>query len=158
MSGEPASRCPSPAGLAASGLLAVLAAVVFWDATGLQLGAAYGVGPKAMPTVVAGGLAALAMASLVSALRGAVPEAEEADWRPVLLILGGFAALIAIIALGGGFIPATAVLFAATAAGFGRRAILTDLAIGLAIGLGCYLLFAKLLSLTLPTGPLEALI
>ena len=46
----------------------------------------------------------------------------------------------------------------ATAAAFGRRAFVTDLAIGGAAGLLIYLLFAKLLSLTLPTGPLERLI
>ncbi len=44
-------------------------------------------------------------------------------------------ALIALIGFGGGFIPATAVLFAATARAFGRRALLADLGIGFAIGL-----------------------
>ena len=48
--------------------------------------------------------------------------------KPILLILGGLAALIALIGLGGGFIPATAILFATTSAAFGRRAFLTDLA------------------------------
>lgn len=158
MNDIPTARRPDPAGLAVSGLLAGLAALVVFDMAGLQLGVAYGVGPKAMPGVVAAGLAVLALANLVSALRGDLPEADAVDWGPVLLILGGFAALIAIIGIGGGFVPATAVLFAATAAAFGRRTILADLAIGFAIGLGCYLLFAKLLSLTLPTGPLESLI
>ena len=51
-----------------------------------------------------------------------------------MLILGGLAALIALIGFGGGFIPATTILFAATAAAFGRRAILTDLAIGFVLG------------------------
>ena len=64
---------------------------------------------------------------------------------------------LAIIGLGGGFIPATAVLFAATATAFGRRAILTDLGIGIVLGLVVYLLFAKLLTLSLPVGPIESL-
>ncbi len=44
-----------------------------------------------------------------------------------------------------------------TAAGFGRRAFGTDLAIGFALSVAIYLLFAKLLTLTLPTGPIERL-
>jgi putative tricarboxylic transport membrane protein len=68
------------------------------------------------------------------------------------------AALIAIIGLGGGFIPATAVLFAATATAFGRRAIHIDLAIGLVLAIVVFLLFDKLLTLSLPAGPLERLL
>jgi putative tricarboxylic transport membrane protein len=51
-----------------------------------------------------------------------------------------------------------ALLFAATARGFGRRALLVDLLIGLALGLVVYLMFTKLLTLALPQGPLERLI
>jgi putative tricarboxylic transport membrane protein len=75
-----------------------------------------------------------------------------------LLILGGLIALMTLIALGGGFIPAAAVLFAATATAFGRRAPLTDLAIGAALGLFIFLLFDKVLTLALPAGPIERLL
>ena len=51
------------------------------------------------------------------------------------------AALIALIGLGGGFIPATTILFVATSAAFGRRAILTDLAIGFVLSLIVFLIF-----------------
>ncbi len=68
------------------------------------------------------------------------------------------AALIGMIGIGGGFIPATAILFAMTAAAFGRRAFLTDVAIGFALALVIYLLFVKLLTLSLPAGPLERLL
>ena len=87
-----------------------------------------------------------------------MPEPEPAEPWPILLILGGLAALIALIGLGGGFIPATAILFAATAAAFGRRAFLTDLIIGAVLGTAAYLLFDKLLTLSLPAGPLERLL
>ena len=100
-----------------------------------------------MPIVVAAGLGLLAVGNLVMALRGELPERETPAHLPILLILGGLAALIVLIGLGGGFIPATAILFAATATAFGRRAFLTDLAIGLVLGLGVYLMFAKLLTL-----------
>ena len=151
-------RRVDPAGLAIAGILLALALLVFWDTNRLELNAVYGVGPKAMPYVVASGLALLALGNGVLALKGALPARESVDFTAIAFILGGLAALIGLIALGGGFIPATAVLFAAVAAAFGRRAILTDLLIGLVLGLCTYLLFAKLLALTLPTGPLERLI
>jgi putative tricarboxylic transport membrane protein len=147
-----------PAGFVAAALLAVLAGVILWDMTTLQITQTYGIGPKAMPIVVAIGLALLAIGNLVLAFRGDFPEREQPKQLPILLILGGLLAVIVLIGLGGGFIPAVTVLFAATAAAFGRRAILIDLAIGFALGVGAYLMFAKLLSLTLPMGPLERLL
>ena len=73
-------------------------------------------------------------------------------------ILGGLACLIALIAVGGGFMIGTAILFATTSAAFGRRAFLADLLIGAVIAVVVYLLFAKLLALSLPAGPLENLL
>ena len=87
------------------------------------------------------------------ALRGDLTERESADPGAFLLIMGGLAALIALIGLGGGFILATAVLFAATSAAFGRRALMIDFLIGLVLGLVAYLMFDKLLTLSLPAGP-----
>lgn len=150
-------RRVDPAGLAIAGILLALALLVFWDTNRLELNAVYGVGPKAMPYMVASGLAVLALGNAVLALKGALPARESVDFTAIALILGGLAALIGLIALGGGFIPATAVLFAAVATAFGRRAFLTDLLIGLVLGVCTYVLFAKLLALTLPTGPLERL-
>ena len=66
-------------------------------------------------------------------------------------------ALIALIGLGGGFIPAITILFAATSTAFGRRAFLADVAIGFGLSLVAYLMFDKLLTLSLPAGPLERL-
>jgi putative tricarboxylic transport membrane protein len=143
--------------MAIAGVLLAIAAAIFWDTTTLQLAPTYGLGPKAMPYLIATGLAALAAGNFALALRGDFPQREQADPKAIALILGGIAALIAMIGLGGGFIPATAILFAATSAAFGRRAILSDLAIGLALGVAVYLLFDKLLTLSLPAGPLERL-
>jgi putative tricarboxylic transport membrane protein len=92
------------------------------------------------------------------AWRDVWPVPEPDDLPPIVIILGGFAALIALIGFGGGFIPATAILFAATATAFGRRAILTDLAIGLVLAIVVFLIFDKLLTLSLPYGPLERLL
>ncbi len=150
-------RRVDPAGIVVAALLALLAGVILWDMTTLQITQTYGVGPKAMPIVVASGLGLLAIGNLVLAFRGGFPEREPAAHLPVVLILGGLLAVIVLIGIGGGFIPAVTILFAATAAAFGRRAILTDLAIGFVLGTVAYLTFSKLLALSLPMGPLERL-
>lgn len=147
-----------PAGIVIAVLLALLAAIIARDAMGLASNTLYGLGPQAMPYVVASGLALLSAGNLVNALRGALPDRDSTDWRPVLLILGGLAALIAIIALGGGFILAETALFVATAAAFGRRALVADVIIALVIGTLVYLAFDRLLTLSLPSGPLERLL
>ena len=146
-----------PAGIVIAVALAALAAVLVWDASQLQSNTLYGMGPQAMPIVVAIGLGLLAIGNLYDALRGNLPERESADPKAVWLILGGLAALIAIIGFGGGFILATSALFVTTSAAFGRRAILTDTAIALVLTTLIYLAFDKLLTLSLPTGPLERL-
>ncbi|OCK62445.1 tripartite tricarboxylate transporter TctB family protein [Bradyrhizobium sp. LMTR 3] len=154
----PASRRIDPAGLVIAAALAVLAAVLVWDASRLSSTSMYGMGPEAMPVVVAVGLGILAIANLIDALRGNLPPRESADPKPVLLILGGLALLIAIIGLGGGFILATSALFVTTSAAFGRRAILADLVIALVMTTLIYLAFDRLLTLSLPAGPLERLL
>jgi putative tricarboxylic transport membrane protein len=155
---EVSAHRPDVAGLVIAAGLLLLALIIFWDASAVQLGQTYGLGPKAMPYVVATGTALLAIANFALAWRGDFPEREDYDPKAIILILGGLAALIAIIGLGGGFIPATAVLFAATARAFGRRAVLVDLAIGLVLAIAVYLLFDKLLTLALPAGPIERLL
>jgi putative tricarboxylic transport membrane protein len=146
------------AGLAIAAALLAAAGVVLWDMSQLQITSVYGVGPKAMPIVVASGLALLSIGNLIMALRGDLPDREPADLRPILLILGGLAGLIVLIGNGGGFIPATTLLFVATAAAFGRRALYVDVLIGLVLATVVYLVFAKLLTLSLPAGPLERLL
>jgi putative tricarboxylic transport membrane protein len=138
--------------------LAVLALVIRIDASRMPAAPAYArIGPEAAPNVVALGLLVLAVATAFAAWRGQTSKAERADWPPVLIILGGLGGLILIIAFGGGFIVASAVLFAATSRAFGRQALAIDFAIGFILALVTYLAFAKLLALSLPSGPLENL-
>lgn len=143
------------AGLLVALALLALAAVLIVDARNIQANVVYGMGPQVMPVIIAIGLVVLAIGNGLNALRGETPEREDMDFRPVGLVLAGLAAMIATIGLGGGFIPAMTLLFAATATAFGRRAILTDLAIGFVIATVIYLVFSKLLTLGLPAGPLE---
>ncbi|WP_246529622.1 tripartite tricarboxylate transporter TctB family protein [Microvirga zambiensis] len=146
------------AGVVIALLLLVLAGMVWWDMTKLQILSPYDLGPKVMPIVVAIGLTLLALGNGVGALQGNLPARDSLDWKPIILILGGLAALIVLIAIGGGFMIGTAILFATTSAAFGRRAFLTDLLIGAVISVFVYLLFGKLLTLSLPAGPLEHLL
>lgn len=139
--------------------LVALAGLIAWDASRLQVAATYArVGPQAAPYVIAAGLALCGLFTGVAALRGSFPARDHDLWAPVAWITGGVLFQIAALAFGIGFILATAVLFAATSRAFGRRAFIGDLAIGLAIGLVVYVLFTKLLTLSLPLGPLERLL
>jgi putative tricarboxylic transport membrane protein len=151
-------RRPDASGIAIAVVLLAIAITIFWDTHFLTLAPTYGLGPKAMGYVIAFGLMILSIGNFVLAWRNEFPEREEFDPKAVALILGGFAALIAIIALGGGFIPATAILFASTAAAFGRRAFHIDHLIGLVLATVVYLAFDKLLTLALPAGPIERLL
>ena len=157
----PATRARKPVDRAALGVglfLLALAALAAWDASRLTLISTYGMGPEAMPYVIAGGLAALAMGHVVVAVRSALPEREPFELRAIVWIAAGLVALVAVIGFGGGFIVAMMLLFAATARAFGRTAVVTDLLIGLGLGIVAYLMFSKLLTLSLPQGPLEALL
>jgi putative tricarboxylic transport membrane protein len=157
MNSQPRTRV-DVGGVVIALVILFLSALVWWDMSNLSMTSTYGVGPQAMPAVVSVGLALLAAANLVQAIRGELPHREVGDVRAILLILGGLVALMVLIGIGGGFIIGTAILFAATARAFGRTAFFTDLAIRFVLGVVTYLLFAKLLSLSLPMGPLEHLI
>ena len=161
----PDDRPPAPdgrridgAGVMIAVALAALAALLVWDASELRSTTMYGMGPQAMPVVVASGLALLAIGNLVEALRGSLPARESADPRAVLLLLAGLALLITIIGFGGGFILATSAVFVTTSAAFGRRAIVADSAIALVLTTLIYFAFDRLLTLSLPAGPLERLL
>ena len=152
------SRRVDRAGVVIAAALAALAVVRVWDSRQLSATTMYGMGPEVMPVVIAIGLGLLAIGNLVDALRGNLPARESADPKAVWLILAGLALLIAIIGFGGGFILATSALFVTTSAAFGRRALLADTAIALVMTTLIYLAFDRLLTLSLPTGPLERLL
>ena len=139
-------------------LLLAAAAIVAFDASRQTITSNYGVGPTAMPYVVCAGLTVLGLAHFIVAFNDGLPKPEAADGKALLWIVGGLVGLVACIALGGGFIIATAIIFACTARGFGREALIVDIVIGAVLGTVIYLVFLKLLTLSLPAGPLEALL
>lgn len=151
-------RRTDPAGFIIAGILAFIAIVIAWDSSRLTLTATYGVGPRAAPIIVAIGLAVLAIGNFFMGLQGGLPPREDLNITAILRILGGLAALIAVIGFGYGFIIGTMLLFAMTSSAFGRKALVTDLLIGLVLGTFVYVLFSRVLSLGLPSGPLELFI
>lgn len=155
---ETRKRRPDVAALIIAAALAILGAVIAWDASRLGAGGAYArIGPQTIPYAIAVCLGLLAAWTVIEALRGDFPEREKQEVAPVLWIVGGLIAQLALIKFVG-FSIATAILFAMTARGFSRVSLPKALAIGLVLSLLIWFVFARLLALTLPAGPLEHLI
>jgi putative tricarboxylic transport membrane protein len=119
------------------------------------------VGPGFFPAVIGAGLLLLGVLVLVAVARGErfePQEAEDADasrspsraafW---LTVAGGAVPVVVIRPLG--FPIAAALAFALTARAFGSRRLLVDLGVGLLLGVACWLLFSRLLGLSLPGFP-----
>ena len=157
MSGPAAPRRPDRTALVIALALAVLAAVIFWKTKAMPVTAQYArVGPTTFPYVIAAGLFLLAIGTAVSAWRGGFPAREADHVGPILLIVGGLAAQLLLLKPAG-FAIATGLLFACAARGFGKGPLWMTVPIGIAISLVIWLIFAGLLNLSLPAGPLEQL-
>ena len=154
--GTNATRRPDGAALVIAVVLAILAAVIFWQTAQMRVVAVYArVGPTTFPYIVATGLAVLAVATVVSALRGSFPARDKDNYGPMLWILGALLAQMLLL-FPAGFSIATGVLFALTAAGFGRRRFWLTLPAGITFAFVIWLIFARGLQLSLPAGPLES--
>jgi putative tricarboxylic transport membrane protein len=139
-------------------LLAVLAGVIVWDGQRLGVAAAYArVGPAAFPYTIAAGLVVLAVWTAVEGWRRQFPEREPIEIVPVAWIVAGLVAQMLLLRYAG-FAVATGVLFAFTAKGLGRGPLWLTIPIGIVLAFIVWLVFAKLLQLTLPAGPLEHLL
>jgi len=151
-------RRPDGAAFIIATLLAVFGSVLLWDASSIPDRGGYaGIGPAAMPKVVGWALIGLAAATVAGAFRGRLADVPRQNPLPLILIGGGLAAQIALLNVVG-FALATGILFAATAAAFGKRNLLLTLPIGFALALVLYGVFDGILQLNLPGGPLETLI
>lgn len=155
---SPQARRPDGATLIVALILAVVAVVIWRDAARLpQAGGYAGVGPADVPRWIALGLGALSLWSAIEAFRQGRAARDPQDAGPVLWIMGGLAAQLALLATAG-FSIATGLLFAATARAFGRRNLALTVPLGIVFALAVYLVFAGLLQLALPAGPLERLV
>lgn len=138
-------------------LLGILAAVVFWQTRAMPVAAQYArVGPTTVPYVVSGFLAILAVGHVLMAFRHGLPPREADRLGPMLWIVGGLV-LQLLLLRPAGFSIATGLLFAFTAKAFGRGPLWLTVPIGIALSLVIWLIFAGLLRLSLPAGPLEHL-
>ena len=151
------TRRPDGAALVIALVLAGLAALIFWDVDRLGDVVGYSpVGPATVPKWIAFGLLGLAAWTALAAFRRDFPEREHQEIAPVAWIIGGLAGQMLLLPTLG-FSIATGLLFAATARAFGKRQLWFSLPIGIAISLAVRLVFALLLQLSLPAGPLERL-
>jgi putative tricarboxylic transport membrane protein len=157
VTGPATPRGPDRAGFVIALLLAVLAAVIFFDTRAMKVTAAYArVGPTTFPYVIAAVLAFLAVGTALSAWRGGLPEREPERLAPVLWIVGGLV-LQLLLLKPAGFSIATGLLFALTARGFGRGPLWLTVPVGIVFSLFVWFVFSRVLMLSLPAGPLENL-
>jgi putative tricarboxylic transport membrane protein len=107
----------------------------------------------AYPLLVLAGVALFGAGAMAEARR--MPRARQVPpLRPVATIAGGVALHLA-LAERGGFVIASAILFWFVARAFDDRRPLRDAAVAAAFGAAAFLLFARVLQLGLPAGPLE---
>ena len=107
----------------------------------------------AYPTAVGLAFVALMVSFIVRMRRRHAPtaQASRTAWGAMLLIGAGVIIELALLEYLG-FIIASAVLFWLTARAFESRHPLRDVGSAVAVSAGAYVLFAKLLDLSLPTG------
>ncbi|MBD9374776.1 tripartite tricarboxylate transporter TctB family protein [Rhizobium sp. ARZ01] len=152
-----ATRRPDGAALVIAIVLAAIAGVIFWDVSRLSGAAGYSqVGPTTVPYAIAYCLIGLAIWTAIEAFRNEFPARERQQFGPVVWIVGGLVAQMLLLKVAG-FSVATGLLFAMTAAGFGKRKLWLTIPIGIVFAFVVWVIFAKLLQLSLPTGPLEHL-
>ena len=151
-------RRPNGAAFVIAAALASLGAVLIWQGFAIPDKGGYaGIGSGALPKFVGYILIVLAALHVVSGLRDAAPAMARPHWGPVFWTISGLA-LQVILLKPLGFSIASALLFACTAAGFGKNKLTLTLPIGLALSLLIYGVFDQLLRLKLPAGVLEILI
>jgi len=107
------------------------------------------------PIFVLSGLALTGIAALIAGIRSRQPSVAMAPrWRsPVLVGIAVVANLV--LAERVGFVAGSAALFWLTARAFDQRHPLRDALIGSVTAVAAYLLFARLLDLSLPAGVIE---
>ncbi len=123
------------------------------------------IGPNVIPAVVAFGLIVSGAFLLYEALTGgwrSMPDAAERSehalhWGAFAWISAGLIAHMALMKWAG-FVLAGMLLFTCVARGFGSLRWLRDATIGLALALGVFLFFVRVLNVGLPGGWLKPLI
>ena len=144
---------------------AAFGAAVVWQATQIRLTPAYAkVGPRVIPYIVGTGLVMVGVWLAVEALTGraAAPSAESedadptlpTDWQTVGLLALALVAYLLLIELGG-FVVASALLYAGAAFAMGSRRVARDIATGVVLATMLYVGFTRGLGVRLPAGVLD---
>ncbi|SMQ68668.1 putative tricarboxylic transport membrane protein [Devosia lucknowensis] len=151
-------RRPNWAALVTAAVLMAVAVLIVAEAVKLGNAARYArVGPATFAYVIGFFLAGLSLWTLIHALRDKFPRWTVPELGPVAWVAGGMIAQMVLLPYAG-FSIATGLLFALTARGFGQRPFWLGLAVGVPLAFFVWLVFARLLMLSLPAGPLERLI
>jgi putative tricarboxylic transport membrane protein len=160
MSGsDPATgRRPNGAAFIIAGLLAGLGGLLIWQGRAIPDKGGYaGIGSGDLPVFIGAGLLLLALAHVFQGLRNEGPDIPRQKMPPVLFIAGGLALqLVLLHPLG--FSIASGILFACTAAAFGKRNFALTLPVGISFAFAVFCVFDQLLKLNLPQGFPENLI
>jgi putative tricarboxylic transport membrane protein len=142
--------------------LCALAALTWMDAIRVGGSAGVGIGPSVSMKLIGGFMGLLGLVHLFTAFTGKVTTIPEEDMEAVNhqalgWVIGGLLAMIGVLTLEGGFIIGATIVFVATARAFGRKLLSMSPVIGLVLSTLVYVFFSKVLSLSLPVGPLERL-
>ncbi|WP_458095106.1 tripartite tricarboxylate transporter TctB family protein [Roseomonas sp. WA12] len=163
---QPLSRAGTPGADLGVGLFVVLLGLLtLYAAWAIPDSPLYAqVGARAVPYLVGAILVVLGAALSSVALRGGWSgENEEAmaapptNWRALGLLGAGLLVQIALIDWLG-FVIAATIQYVLVCAAFGSRHPLRDLAIGIAVTLGAFLAFSRLLGVNIGAGVLEGIL
>lgn len=160
MSGfDPATgRRPNGAAFIIAAILAALGAVLIWQGVVIPDKGGYaGIDSGDLPVFVGVALLLLAAAHVVQGLRHAGAAVPRQELPPILFIVGGLALQLALLHPLG-FSIASGLLFACTAAAFGKRNFVFTVPVGICFACAVYGVFDQVLKLNLPAGILENLI
>ncbi|MBB3946012.1 putative tricarboxylic transport membrane protein [Rhizobium skierniewicense] len=154
---QPTKRRPDWAAFAIAVFLVAVAAVIFWDSARLASVTGYSpVGPATVPYAIGICLIGLAIWTAIEAWRNEFPTRDKQEMGPVFWVIAGLAAQMLLLKIAG-FSIATGLLFALTARAFGKRKLWYSIPIGIVFSFVIWVIFAQLLQLSLPAGPLERL-
>lgn len=152
------ARRPDGAALVIAIFLAALGLLLVIQGAGIEEKGGYaGVGSGDLPRFLGLGMMVLAACHVVSALRFSTGAVMRPQIVPVLWVIAGLT-LQVVLLRPLGFSIASGLLFALTAAGFGKRNLALTIPIGIGLSLAIYGIFDQLLKLRLPAGFIETLL
>jgi putative tricarboxylic transport membrane protein len=151
-------RRPDGAAFIIAALLAGLGTLLIWQGYGIpEKGGYAGIGSGDLPVFIGVGLWLLALAHVWKGIRHGAERFARQQPVPILFVVAGL--LLQLLLLKPlGFSIASGLLFACTAAAFGKRNFAVTLPVGIAFAFLVYGVFDRLLKLNLPAGLPETLL